>query len=114
MITRCRLRICFTLGHEFVAVGTVPARDLMPPPELTRNAPGLDVTHPGEERVLPLLWHEHCLAGFHGVYRRPRQHFRVAVPLRSQPRLKRHAAAVAMRYLMRVRLDLLQKAEPLK
>jgi hypothetical protein len=30
----------------------------MAPPQAAADAPGLDVAHPGEERVLPLLRHE--------------------------------------------------------
>ena len=112
--TRQRLGLRRTLRDELAAVGAVPAGDLMAPPELARNAPGLDVAHPGEERVLPLLRHEHCLAGLHRLDRRLRQHFSVAVPLHRQQRLDRHAAAIAVRHLMRVSLRLRQQAEPLE
>ena len=40
---------------EDVAVRPVPRRDLMAPPELARDAPGLDVAHPVEEGLLPVL-----------------------------------------------------------
>ena len=50
------------LRDEDAAVGPVPGRDLVAPPELARDAPGLDVAHPFEERVLPLPRHEHGAA----------------------------------------------------
>ena len=40
----------------------VPRRDLMAPPELARDAPGLDVAHPLEVGLLPVLRHEPRLA----------------------------------------------------
>ena len=40
---------------EDLAVRPVPGRDLVAPPELARDAPGLDVAHPLEVGLLPVL-----------------------------------------------------------
>ena len=43
------------LGDEDRAVRAVPGRDAVAPPELARDAPGLDVAHPLEVGLLPVL-----------------------------------------------------------
>ena len=48
----------FGLGDEHLAVRPVPGRNLMAPPELARDAPGLDVLHPLEIGLFPVLRHE--------------------------------------------------------
>ena len=79
------------LGDEDLAVRPVPGRDLVAPPELARNAPGLDVFHPVEIGLLPVLGHElvrpsrtASMAGFG-------KRLGVDVPLVGQERLDRHA-----------------------
>src|SRR5262249_46089873 len=81
MRARRRPRLGFGLFDEFAPVRAIPAGNLMPPPKLTRNAPGLDIAHPGEERVFPLLRNEFGLASLDGLDRWLRQYLRVAVPL---------------------------------
>ena len=51
-------RARLVLGDEDLAVGPVPGRDPMAPPQLARDAPGLDVLHPVEIGGLPILRHE--------------------------------------------------------
>ena len=51
-------RLLFGLGDEHLAVRPVPGRNLMAPPELARDAPGLDVLHPLEIGLFPVLRHE--------------------------------------------------------
>ena len=51
-------RLGLGLGDEDLAVRAVPGRDLVAPPELARDAPGLDVLHPVEIGLLPVLRHE--------------------------------------------------------
>ena len=58
MRARLRLRLRLVVRDEHRAVRAVPGGNAVAPPELARDAPGLDVAHPGEERVLPLLRHE--------------------------------------------------------
>ncbi len=49
-----RLRRRLVLGDEHLLVRPVPGRDLMAPPQLARDAPGLDVLHPVEIGRLPV------------------------------------------------------------
>ncbi len=76
----------------------VPRRDLVPPPQLPRDAPGLDVFHPVEIGVLPVLGDELGLVLAHGFDRRLRQGLGVDVPLPGQIRLDHHVGAVAVRH----------------
>src|SRR6202020_487488 len=81
MIARLQGGTVQILGDEHGAVRSVPGGDAVAPPKLTGNAPRLDVTHPGEEGVLPLFWNKNRLAGLHRLDRRLGQGGRVAVPL---------------------------------
>ena len=49
---------CFALLDEDIAVFGIPGRNVMAPPELARDAPGLDVLQPVEIGLLPILRHE--------------------------------------------------------
>ena len=81
----------------------------MAPPDLPRNAPGLDVLHPVEEGRFPLLRHEHGLALAHRRDRRLRQRLGVDVPLIGEERLEHRAGAVAVRHDVLRRLDLVDQ-----
>src|SRR5262249_52559899 len=89
-------------------------RDLMAPPELARDAPGLDVAHPFEEGVLPVLGDKHGAAGLDRADRLLRQRLGVAIPLVGEPRLDDDARAVAVRHHVSVRLGLLDEPERLE
>ena len=91
-------RIVLVLGDEDFAVRPVPGRNLVAPPDLARDAPGLDVLHPVEERRLPLLRHETVRRSRTAVDRRLRQRLGVDVPLIGEIRLDHRAGAVAMRH----------------
>jgi hypothetical protein len=65
----------------------VPGRNAVAPPQLTADAPVLDVTHPGEVHVFVLLGHELDAAVFHGGNGRLGQRLGGHVPLVGQPRL---------------------------
>ncbi len=88
------------------ALVAVPRGDLMAPPELTRDAPVVDVFHPVEIRFREALGNEFDRAvlddanGFYGQ----RLHF--DEPLRGNERLDIIVAAVAGADIMRVRLGL--------
>ena len=103
-------RVVLGLGDEDFSVRSVPGRNLMAPPDLPRDAPGLDVLHPVEERRFPLRRHEHGFALAHGGDRRLRQRLGVDVPLIGEKRLEHGAGAVAVRHDMRRRLDLVDEA----
>ena len=83
----------------------------MAPPELARDAPGLDVLHPFEIGLFPVLRHERGRARAHRRDRRLRHGLGVDIPLVGQIGLDDDAGAVAMRHHVRVRLDLFQEAE---
>jgi len=70
-------------------------RNPVPPPQLPRNTPRLDVLHPVEEGLFPRLGHDPDFAGLYRYNRLFRQFRRVHIPLIGQPRLDHHAAAVA-------------------
>src|SRR5690606_955762 len=76
------------------AVRAVPRRYLMAPPELARDAPGLDVLHPVEIGLFPMLRHELGPPGPHRLDRRPGQDLGVDIPLVGEERLDRNTAPV--------------------
>ncbi len=83
----------------------------MAPPQLARDAPGLDVLHPLEIGLFPVLRHER---GFARTHRRDRglcQRLGVDVPLVGQIGLDHAVRAVAVRHHVGVRLDPLDEAE---
>ena len=87
---------------EDLAVRPVPRRDPVAPPELARDAPGLDVAHPLEVGLLPVLRHERGLAALDRRDRRLGQLGGVHVPLVGQPRLDDGVAALRVRHGVRV------------
>ncbi|MNT00926.1 hypothetical protein D3C72_1353740 [compost metagenome] len=80
----------------------------MAPPELTRDAPGLDVAQPFEIDLLIALGLEDRVAVLDRLQRRLSQGVGVNVPLVRQPRLDNHARAVAVRDDVLGRFDLAQ------
>ena len=59
----------FVFGNVDVAVCVVPRRDAVPPPQLARDAPVLQVFHPVVVGVFPVVRHELDAAIAHGVER---------------------------------------------
>ena len=110
VVLRRRNCVLFAQCDEDFAVRSVPRRNLMAPPELARDAPGLDVFHPVEIGRFPILRDELGLAVAHGGNRRLRQFLRVDVPLVGEKRLDDDIRAVAVRHDVRVRLDFLDQA----
>ena len=90
---RRRLRLRF--GDEHRAVGTVPRGNAVAPPELARDAPGLDVPHPFEVGVGPVRRDEAGRPLLDRPDRRARQRLRVDEPLVGEPRLDHRLRAVA-------------------
>ena len=108
------LSFFFGMGDENLAIRGIPGGDLMPPPKLARNAPGLDIAHPGEEGVFPLLGREDRLPCFHRPNCGGSECLGIHIPLHRQARFNRHARPITMRHHMRVRLDLLDQFQFLK
>ena len=82
----------------------------MAPPQLTADAPVLDVAHPREVHVFVLFRYERDAAVFNGSNGRFCQRLGRYVPLVSQPRLDDGAGAVALRYFQGVIVDADQQA----
>src|SRR3546814_1733306 len=53
MLRSERRSFLFGFGDEDIAVVIEPSRNPVPPPELARNAPRLDILHPVEESLFP-------------------------------------------------------------
>jgi hypothetical protein len=82
----------------------------VPPPELARYAPGLDVLEPLEVGLLPALGDDASVAFAHRREGALGERLHVDVPLVGEIGLDRHVGAVAMRDHVDVRLDLLEVA----
>ena len=104
----------FVAANVNVAGIVVPGRNAVAPPQLTADAPVLDVTHPAEVHVLVLLRHELDFTaldhgdGFLG------QRLGGDVPLVGQPGFDDGAGAVAFRHFQGVVFDLFQQAGSLE
>ena len=109
MSVRARLRLRFAGSNKDAPVGAVPGGDLMSPPQLTRDAPWLDIFHPIEIRGLPLLGNERGAAVTHRADCLLRQGFGVHVPLVREKRFGHGGRAVAVRHRMHVRFDFLDE-----
>src|SRR3546814_10833797 len=81
-----RPSLLLILGDDDIAVAVVPRRNLVPPPKLTADAPGLDVLHPVEIGLGPGFRHKAGFAAAHRLDRRFRQRRRIEQPLVGQPR----------------------------
>ena len=75
----------------------VPDRDLVPPPQLARDAPGPDLPHPVEVDAFPLLGRDPHLVALRRLDRRLRQLVHAAEPLQADQRLDPLAGAVRER-----------------
>ena len=107
-------RLVLALGDKHFAVRPIPSRNLVPPPQLARDAPRLDVLHPIEIRRLPIARHEYRARGAHRGDRRRGKRLRVHVPLIGEKRLDHDRRAVAVRHHVRVRLGLCEQTRNLE
>ena len=108
------LSLFFRISDVDFAVVTKPCRDPVAPPELTRNAPWLDVVHPVVIGLLPVLGHEPGLALFHGRDGWLGHGLGIDIPLVGHPRLDDHVGAVAEGLFDLEVLDFLQQFERLE
>ncbi len=107
-------RLAFALGDEEAAIrriAEIPRRNSMAPPELARDAPGLDVLEPAVIVIGEAIRDEARLAVLDGRERRLRQLTGVDVPLVREPRLDGDVRAVAVRDRLRRGLDLFEQAQ---
>ena len=97
-----------------VAVGVVPRRDPVSPPQLAAHAPVPDVAHPLEVGARPALGHEARASRRDGRDRGSRERRDLHVPLVGEVGLEDRAAAIAARHHELVRLDALDEARRLE
>ena len=96
------------------AVLAVEHGDTVAPPKLTRDAPVLEVLHPGGVGLRPTRGMEGDLAGVDGVQRRPLELIDGHEPLLGQPRLQRGVATVAVHDGVIEFVDVIEQAVLLK
>ena len=77
----------------------------MPPPELPTDTPVLNIAHPREVGIFPLLRNEFDGSAFYGLNRGTCEFFRVDIPLKRQPGLNHDARAIATWHLQAVIFD---------
>ena len=82
----------------------------MPPPQLPRDAPVVDVGHPLEVDLRPVVRQEDHAAVLHGADGLGRQRADLHEPLRGHERLDHRAAAIAVPHRVAVLGDLLEEA----
>ena len=99
---------------DLAAVVAVPCGDPVSPPELTGNAPVVDVLHPVHIDLGEAFGDELYPSVLNDVYRRLRQRLHLYKPLGAGERLNDGAAAVAAADIVTVRLDLHEVALLLK
>ena len=99
----------FGMGDENLAIRRIPGGDLVAPPKLAGNAPRLDIAHPGEEGVFPLLGREDRLPRLHRANSGGCECLGIHIPLHRQARFNRHARPITVGHHMRVRFDLLDQ-----
>src|SRR5713226_8173147 len=91
---------------ELILSRSIPSRNLMSPPQLTRDAPLPDVLEPLEIGLLPVLGNEFRAALAHGVERVFREGLGIDVPLIGEIGLEHDAGAITVRDHMYIWFDL--------
>ena len=97
-------------GHHETAFRQVPGRDALPPPQLARDAPVLDVFHPVAVGVLVFLGYEANRVLHDGFGRGPGQLLHREEPLHREFRFDCHARALRVTHVVGVVLGFLQQA----
>ena len=86
----------------------------MPPPQLAADAPVLDIVHPFEISLRPVVRNEANAARFDGSDSRLRQWPDAHVPLVGEIRFDDRTTAITARYLAQVVVDLRHQSECLE
>src|SRR5262249_16052558 len=97
MLVGLALRLSLGCCDKCLSVRSVPRWNLVTPPELARNAPGLDIFHPVEIGLLPVLRNELGFSLAHSGDGGFRQFLAINLPLVGQEGLDHDVRAVAMR-----------------
>ncbi len=100
----------FGARHIDVALLVIPGRDTVAPPQLARDAPVLQITHPREVHVLVVFGHELDVAVFHRLDGRLGQCFHRHEPLIGQQRLDHVTGTIAVGQGVVDRFGLLEQA----
>ena len=108
--TRLFERLPGRRGHHEAALGQVPGRNALAPPQLARDAPVLDVLHPVAVGVLVFFGHEADRVLHDGLRRRFGQLPHREEPLHREFRLDGHARALRIAHVVGIILGLLQQA----
>ena len=82
------------LGNKDVTIGSIPRRNLVPPPQLPRDTPGLDILHPVEIGVFPGLRHKVRASLAHRGNGRLCKALRISEPLVRQHRFDNNLRTV--------------------
>ena len=109
-LARLLLRLGKCFGDKNIAVGIEPCRNAVAPPQLARNAPGLDILEPVEPGLRPGLRHDLDVAGARRRHHPLGQRRDIHIPLVGQPGFDHHARTVAVGRGDGAVLDLLQRA----
>src|SRR6266571_1284333 len=104
----------FATHRHLAAVVTVPYRDTMPPPELTRDAPVMNIFQPVQVDFVEALRHNLHQAVLHRAYCRRRERHHLDEPLLRDERLKHSITALAMTDRHDIILGLDDEAKPLQ
>jgi hypothetical protein len=104
----------FAASDIYVGFGVIPGGNAMPPPQLAADAPVLDVAHPLEIGLRPVVRHEADAARLDRGDGRLGERRDAHVPLVGEPGLEHRATAIAPRHGRGVRLDLLDQARRLE
>ena len=104
----------FGTANIHIALIVIPGGDPVPPPELARNTPVLNVTHPGEVHVFVLLRYKLNAAIFNRRNGFVSQRLGFDVPLIGQVRLNDHPGAIATRHFEFVVIHFVEQAQGIK
>ena len=105
-----RTDVCLAVANVNVVVLVIPGWNTMPPPQLSTDAPILDIAHPGEIGVLPVLWHKLDIAILDCLYGRVSEGLDRHVPLVGEIGLYHDPTSVSAGYLKFVGLNLLYQS----
>src|ERR1035438_4420057 len=86
----------FTRHDDFGAILASPRGDAMSPPQLTRDAPVVDVLHPVEINLFVIFGNDGDLAALDGFDRFLRERLNFDKPLLGEARLNDGSAALAL------------------